>query len=69
MESKHFLKGSHFSDFLNPSQIIFDLKANDKIQALEELLDVLTKQKLIKNKKPILTRIIDREQLESTAIG
>ena len=69
MESKNFLKGSHFSDFLNPSQIIFDLKANDKIQALEELLDVLAKQKLIKNKKPILTRIIDREQLESTAIG
>jgi mannitol/fructose-specific phosphotransferase system IIA component (Ntr-type) len=63
------LKGSRFSDFLKPSQVVYELKAKDKIQALEELLDVLLKQKLIKNKKPILTRIIDRERLESTAIG
>lgn len=63
------LKGSHFSDFLKPSQIVYNLKAKDKIQALEELLDVLIKHKLIRNKKPILTRIIDRERLESTAIG
>lgn len=63
------LKSSCFSDYLKPSQIIADLQAADKIQALEELLDVLAKQKLIKNKKLILTRIIDRERLESTAIG
>lgn len=63
------LRGSFFSDFLKPSQVIHNLKAKDKIQALEELLDVLLKQKLIENKKPILTRIIDRERLESTAIG
>ena len=63
------LKGSYFSDFLKPSQVVYDLKAKDKIQAIEELLDILIKQKLIKNKKPILTRIIDRERLESTAIG
>ncbi|MFQ6038199.1 MAG: PTS sugar transporter subunit IIA, partial [Candidatus Aminicenantales bacterium] len=63
------LKGAHFSDFLKPSQVVFDIKARDKIQALEELLEVLLKQNLIKNKKPLLTRIIDRERLESTAIG
>jgi mannitol/fructose-specific phosphotransferase system IIA component (Ntr-type) len=63
------LKSSCFSDYLKPSQIIADLQATGKIQALEELLDVLAKQKLIKNKKLILTRIIDRERLESTAIG
>ena len=63
------LKGSYFSDFLKPSQVVYNLKAQDKIQAIEELLDVLLKQKLIANKKPILTRIIDRERLESTAIG
>jgi len=62
-------KSSYFSDYLKPSQVIFNLKAKDRIQALEELLDVLIKKKLIKNKKPILTRIIDRERLESTAIG
>ncbi len=63
------LKGSNFSEYLKPSQVIFELKATKKIQAFEELLDVLDKQKLIKNKKLILTRIIDRERLESTAIG
>ncbi len=62
-------KGSNFSDFLKASQVVYNLKAKDKIQAIEELLDVLVKQKLIKNKKPILTRVIDRERLESTAIG
>jgi len=66
---KGALKSSYFSDYLKPSQIIFNLKAKDKIQALEELLDALVKQKLIKNKKLILTRIIDRERLESTALG
>ncbi len=63
------LKGSHFSDFLKPSQVVYNLKAKDKIQSLEELLGVLHSQKLIKDKEPILTRIINRERLESTAIG
>jgi len=66
---KSLLKNSHFSDFLQPSQIVFNLKAKDKIQAVEELLDVLVKQKLVENKKLILTRIIDRERLESTGLG
>jgi len=64
------LRTSHqFSDFLKPSQVIYELRAKEKVRAIEELLDVLLKDKLIKNKKLILTRLIDREQLESTAIG
>ncbi len=63
------LKSTYLSEYLKPAQIVFNLKATNKIRALEELLDVLFKQKLIKNKKLILTRIIDRERLESTAIG
>jgi mannitol/fructose-specific phosphotransferase system IIA component (Ntr-type) len=62
-------KASHFSDFLSPTQVIYDLKSQTKIQALEELLTLLEKKNLIKNKEPILTRIIDRERLDSTAIG
>ncbi|MFC2161909.1 PTS sugar transporter subunit IIA, partial [Acidobacteriota bacterium] len=62
-------KASHFSDFLTPTQIVYELKAETKIQALEELLTVLEKKKLIKSKEPILTRVIDRERLDSTAIG
>lgn len=66
---KGLQKISYFSDYLKPSQIVFDLKSKSKVQAIEELLDVLYKEKLIKNKKLILTRIIDRERLESTGIG
>ncbi len=65
----HLRKSHHFSDFLKPSQVIYELQSKDKVRAIEELLDVLSKEKLIKNKKLILTRLIDREQLESTAIG
>jgi mannitol/fructose-specific phosphotransferase system IIA component (Ntr-type) len=69
MERKALLKSSFFSDFLDPSQINFDIKAKDKIGAIEELLDILIKRKLINNKKVLLTRVIDRERLESTGIG
>jgi mannitol/fructose-specific phosphotransferase system IIA component (Ntr-type) len=60
---------SHLSDYLKPGQVVFDLKATTKVAALEELLDVLQKQKVISNKKLLLTRVIDRERLETTAIG
>jgi mannitol/fructose-specific phosphotransferase system IIA component (Ntr-type) len=69
MEKSQISKHSSFGEYLKPSQIIYDLKATDKIQAIEELLDVLVKQKAITNKKPVLTRVIDRERLVSTAIG
>ena len=66
---RSFSLSTHLSDYLKPIQIIYELKSKDKVQALDELLDVLAKQKLIENKKLLLTRIIDRERLESTAIG
>ena len=69
MEIKPVLKSSYFSDYLKPAQVIFDLKSKDKVEAIEELLDLLARQRLIDNKKLILTRIIDRENLVSTAIG
>jgi len=63
------VKSHHFSDFLKPAQILHELQAKEKVQAIEELLDVLFKEKMIKNKKLILTRLVDRERLETTAIG
>jgi len=69
MDRKDILNITYFSDYLKPAQIIHDLKAKDKVRAVEELLDILAKQNLIKNKKLILTRLIDRENLESTALG
>ena len=69
MENGNLPRSCYFSDYLTPHQVIFDIKSKDKVEAIEELLDVLAKQKLIENKKLILTRIIDRENLVSTAIG
>ncbi len=69
METHSLPKSSYFSDYLKPAQVIYDLKSKDKVEAIEELLDLLAKQKLIDNKKLILTRIIDRENLVTTAIG
>jgi mannitol/fructose-specific phosphotransferase system IIA component (Ntr-type) len=69
MDKKDLLGITHFSDYLKPAQVVHDLKAKDKVQAIEELLDILAKQKLIPNKKVILTRLIDRESLVSTALG
>src|SRR3989304_10154086 len=69
MEIKTTPRSSYFSDYRKPPQVVFDLKSKDKVEAIEVLLDVLAKQKLIDNKKLILTRIIDRENLVSTAIG
>ena len=69
MERRDLLGITYFSDYLKPAQIVHDLKAKDKVRAIEELLDVLAKEKRILNKKVILTRLIDRENLISTALG
>ena len=69
MDKKALLEISHFCDYLKPAQVVHELKSKDKVQAIEELLDVLAKQKLIANKKVLLTRLIDRENLVSTALG
>ncbi len=69
MDKKAPLEISHFSDYLKPAQVVHELKSKDKVQAIEELLDILAKQKLIANKKVLLTRLIDRENLVSTALG
>src|SRR4030067_283406 len=69
METKAAPRHSRFSDYLTPPQVVYDLKSKDKVEAIEELLDVLAKQKVINNKEPLLLRNIDRENLVSTAIG
>ena len=52
METKH-LKSTHFSDYIEPYHVVLNLMAKNKVVALEELLDILEKQKLIENKKPM----------------
>ncbi len=60
---------SHLTDYLKPGHVIYDLKAATKVAAIEELLDLLAKHEHVTNKKILLTRVIDRERLETTAIG
>jgi mannitol/fructose-specific phosphotransferase system IIA component (Ntr-type) len=69
MNGKDILGITYFSEYLKPGHIIHDLKAKDKVHAIEEMLDILAKHKHIKNKKVLLTRLIDRENLVSTALG
>lgn len=69
MERTSTQKSSRFADYLKPGQVVFELKSREKVAAVEELLGILARQKLVSNKKLLLTRVIDRENLESTAIG
>lgn len=59
------MRNFYLSNYLKPSLVVFNLKAKDKVQALEELQDVLAGQKLIKKKKLILTRIINPALLQA----
>jgi len=59
------------SDFLSESTVTTDLKAKDKKEALEELLDLLIKAKEVdeSDKGQILDNLLERESLGSTGIG
>ncbi|MCC7294667.1 MAG: hypothetical protein IT188_02300, partial [Acidobacteria bacterium] len=63
MDKRDVLGISHFSDYFKINQLVFELRASEKVAAVEELIDVLAKQKLVRNRKMILTRLMDRETL------
>ena len=58
-------------DFLNRDAISVDLKAKNKKEAIEELVDLLIKAKKVEeeNKDKIMKALLDREELGSTGIG
>jgi mannitol/fructose-specific phosphotransferase system IIA component (Ntr-type) len=60
-----------FSEIINPTQIILDLKATDRWTAIEEIVNHLTRthQDLQKQHDTILAAIKHREENMSTAIG
>jgi len=58
----------HISKILQPDMII-DLQATTKGNALDELLEVITKSPLITDKKKFWKAIKNREKLMSTGIG
>ncbi|MBI5417469.1 PTS sugar transporter subunit IIA [Candidatus Poribacteria bacterium] len=55
------------SDFLNKKNIIMNLKAKEKQEIIEEIVDVVSKDS--KEKKEIINVLMDRERLGSTGIG
>lgn len=58
-------------DFLSRDAISVDLKAKNKKEAIEELVQLLVKAKKVEeaNKEKIVKALLDREELGSTGIG
>jgi len=56
-------------DFLCPDAITIDLKAQNKKDAISELVEMLTKAKKIKKTSDVIETVLEREKLGSTGIG
>lgn len=56
-------------DFLNEKAVCANLKASTKEDAIKELVELLAKAQLIKDKEKIVRTLLDREALGSTGIG
>jgi fructose-specific phosphotransferase system IIA component len=56
-------------DFLSPDDVILDLRAADKKSAVTEMVELLKKQKKIKDSPEALDTLLQREKLGSTGIG
>jgi len=56
-------------DVVSKSTIVLDLKGTKKEEVIRELVDVLAQNKVLKNKEGFLNAVLERETLESTAIG
>jgi PTS system nitrogen regulatory IIA component len=57
------------TDILDESSIVADLQASDKTEALEVLVEAMTKSNPDVEKEEILRVLMEREELGSTGIG
>lgn len=57
------------SDFLKSKAIIMEIKAKDKIEAINELVDHMVANKFVKDGEAFVKALAKRENLESTGIG
>jgi len=64
-----FVKEIPLGDVLRAEQVIADMTNRSKRAAIEDLVNVLYKQKLITNKAEAVTRIMEREELCPTTLG
>ncbi len=56
-------------DFLSDETIEVDLKAKNKKDVIEELVERLVKAGKVRNKEPVVKTLMEREELGSTGIG
>lgn len=56
-------------DFLSEKNISVDLKARNKKEVIEELVDLLVKSGQVADKKKMVDILLEREELGSTGIG
>ena len=57
------------SEYLKPEAIIMEIKAKEKIAAINELVAHMVKSKLVQDGKEFIKALAKRENLESTGIG
>jgi PTS system fructose-specific IIC component len=57
------------SDYLKLEAIIMEIKAKEKIAAINELVDHMVAKKLVSDGKEFIKALAKRENLESTGIG
>ncbi len=57
------------SDFINKRLINLSLQAKDKKETLEELADLLARQRIIPGKEKLVGVLMERESLGSTGVG
>lgn len=56
-------------DFLAEDAIKIDLQAKNKAEVIEELVEILVKNKRITDKKNAIKTLLEREELGSTGVG
>lgn len=57
------------SNIIKEKNVLLEIKAREKDEALAELASYLKKQKLINHEKEIIEKLLQREALGSTALG
>ncbi|KPL04078.1 MAG: hypothetical protein AMJ90_02165 [candidate division Zixibacteria bacterium SM23_73_2] len=57
------------SRFCDEGLISFELKSKDKDEAIEELVNLASKSKLVKDKDELLKAVLEREKLVTTGVG
>jgi len=56
-------------DFLDKDSIELDIKAKNKKEVIEELVEILSKKNVIVDKKVTIESLLEREELGSTGVG